>query len=175
MEDNSKPALDSKEDFMTHLGIEIIESTPDLVRMRMPITDRVTQMFGFVHGGATIALLESAASLGATLRADLEKELPFGIESHICHRKAGKAGYVHGIAQLDRCEKNKQYWDVIAYDSEGDVMSQGTFVTKIVARERLAEKERERAAEKERERLLEKGRERAAEKERERTAVSSIH
>ena len=146
MDENLQNLLGSGENLMTHLGVEVIEARPDLVRLRMPITDRVTQMFGFVHGGATIALLETAASIGAMLIADLESELPFGIESHVSHRKSCKAGYVHGIAQLDHCEKNKQFWDVIAYDSEGDVMSQGTFVSKIITKERFAEIERQRAA-----------------------------
>ena len=33
-----------------------------------------------------------------------------------------------------------------AYDDEGDILSEGVVVTKIVSLERLAEKDRERAA-----------------------------
>lgn len=131
--------------FTGRLGVEFISATPRRIEARMPISERILQPFGFVHGGATIALLESVASRGAELLADLEKERPFGIEANILHRKSGKQGWVRGVAELDHCERNKQFWNVAAYDDEGDVMSDGTFVTKIVSLERLAEIERQRA------------------------------
>lgn len=128
------------------MGFKLVTETPDRVEIVMPISDKVQQPFGFVHGGATIALLETAASRAAELRADLEKERPFGIEAHIRHWKSGRKGSVRGVAEIDHVEGDKQIWNVTAYDDEGDVMSNGTFVTKIVSLERLAEKERKRAA-----------------------------
>lgn len=127
------------------LGMEFLLSTPERVEMRMPITPRVLQLYGFVHGGATIALLETAASWGAALRSDFAVERPFGIEANIRHWKSGREGSILGVAEFDREEKNKQFWKVTAYDDSGDVMSSGTFVTKIVSLERLAEIERQRA------------------------------
>ena len=112
----------------------------------MPITDAVRQPFGFVHGGATLALLETVGSRAAELRANLEVERPFGIHMDVRHFKAGVEGTVRGVAEIDRVEGNKQFWRVTAYDDAGDVMSSGTFMTKIVSLERLAEKEREWAA-----------------------------
>lgn len=130
------------------LDMECLSESPERVELRMPINSHIQQPFGFVHGGATIALIETAASRAAELMADLENERPFGIESQIRHRKSGKQGFVRAVAELDHCEKNKQFWNVAAYDDEGDVMSDGVFVTKIVSLERLAEIERRRAAEK---------------------------
>ena len=108
----------------------------------MPITDAVLQPFGFVHGGATLALLETVASRAAELRADLETERPFGTRVDVRHRKSGRAGSVRGVAELERVEGVKQIWRVNAYDDEGDVMSTGTFETKIVTLAYLAEKGR---------------------------------
>ena len=132
--------------FGTEMGFELVLDTPDRVEIVMPISGKVQQPFGFVHGGVTLALLESAASRAAELRADLEKERPFGIEARIRHWKSGREGTVRGVAEFDHEEGDKQFWNVTAYDDEGDVMSSGTFVTKIVSLERLAEKERKRAA-----------------------------
>lgn len=112
----------------------------------MPIAPAILQPFGFVHGGATIALLESVASVGAEESVDLERERPFGIEVQVRHRKSGVSGMLRGVAVLDRTEGRKQFWAVAAYDDEGDVVSDGEIVTKIVSLERLAEKEREREA-----------------------------
>lgn len=127
------------------LNVEFLVAEPDCVEARMPIGPHITQPFGFVHGGATIALLESVASLGAQLRCNLETEQPFGVDVHVRHRKSGRAGYVRGVAQYDHDEPShgraggiKQYWTVTAYDDAGDVMSEGTIIVKVVERARLA-------------------------------------
>lgn len=132
--------------FAMEMGFRLLVDTPDFVEVLMPISEKVQQPFGFVHGGVTIALLETAASRAAELRADLERERPFGIEANIRHWKSGRSGSVRGVAEFDHEEGDTQFWNVTAYDDEGDVMSSGTFKTKIVSLERLAEKERKRAA-----------------------------
>ena len=134
---------------MENLGMKFLVETPERVEVTMPVTPRIFQPFKYVHGGATIALLESAASRGAELQTDFSIERPFGIEANIRHRKSCTSGTVHGVAVLNRIEGRKQIWDVAAYDDEGDVMSDGTFVTKIVTFARLEEKAREREAQRE--------------------------
>lgn len=128
------------------MGVEFLAADGERVEARMPVTSRITQPFGLVHGGATIALLESVASLGSQLRCDLEVEQPFGVDVHVRHRKSGRAGYVRGVASYDHEEPSrgraggiKQYWTVVAYDDAGDVMSEGTIIVKVVNRARLAQ------------------------------------
>lgn len=122
--------------------------TPDRVEIAMPITPDLFQPHGLLHGGVTIALLETCASYGAEERTDFDRELPFGLETTIRHRKPGRSGLLHGVAEIDHEEPSyggrKQFWHVVATDDEGDVVSEGTFVTKIVTLEHLAEKERAR-------------------------------
>lgn len=131
--------------FLDLLEIEFSEKGPKKVVARMPIRPEITQPFGYVHGGATISLLETVASYGAGYYADLAVERPFGIQCEIRHVKSGESGFVEGVAELDRIEGNKQIWAVTAFDDEGDVMSTGTFVTKVVSLARLEEKARERS------------------------------
>lgn len=128
------------------LGIRFTEASPDRCEAVMPITDAILQPFGFVHGGATLALLETVASRAAELRADLESERPFGVRMDARHLKSGQAGQVRGVAELDHVEGSKQIWRVTAYDDAGDVMSTGTFETKIVTLAYLAQKAAAREA-----------------------------
>ena len=134
------------------LHIEITSADKTRVEAQMPITPDLYQPFGFLHGGATITLLESAASRGAEENADFETQRPFGVDVHVFHRKSGKTGMLHGVAELDREEVSertgavKQYWNVVARDDEGDVISEGVIVTKIVSIAYLEQKNRERAA-----------------------------
>ena len=68
------------------LGITFPEASDTLVRGELPITDAIRQPFGFVHGGATIALLEAVASLGTELQTDLSRELSYGENVNVTHR-----------------------------------------------------------------------------------------
>lgn len=136
--------------FIEVLGIEFTVQEKDRVVGTMPITPDVLQPFGFVHGGATLALLESVASLGATLNTNLETELPFGVDVQVRHRKSGKEGMVTGEATFEREEPSstagvKQFWHVVATDDAGDIMSEGTIMMKIVPKDYLRQKAQQKA------------------------------
>ena len=106
------------------------------VEMSMPITPAIYQAFGYVHGGATLALIESAASLGSHGYAD-DDEIPFGVGIDVRHRHSAQSGRLHAVADLDRIEPSskvgrKLFWNVRALDDAGEVLSEGVFVAKIV-------------------------------------------
>lgn len=130
------------------IGIEVGTSSAEGAVGTMPIGPGVLQPYGFLHGGATIALLEAVASAAAAHHADLETERPFGVDVHVRHRKSGRAGVLTGIAELDHVEPSqvgmKQFWRVRAIDDEGDVISDGTVMTKVVSLAYLEQRERSR-------------------------------
>lgn len=74
----------------------------------MPIVPEVFQPHGYLHGGATIALLETVASIGTEQNTDFDKERPFGIDVQVRHRKSGKEGTLRGVADLDREEVSER-------------------------------------------------------------------
>ena len=74
-----------------HITYDVV--TPEHVEMSMPISEEIYQPHGFLHGGATLALLESCASRGAEARTDFDKELPLSL-IHICK---GKNSTVHDL------------------------------------------------------------------------------
>lgn len=134
--------------FSKTMDIEFTSESRGRVEGRMPIDEWKRQPAGFLHGGATITLLESLASRASDLMADHDKEYSFGVDVHVRHRKPGEHGMLYGYAELDHQEEGrhgtKQFWNVAATDEAGDVVSNGTIMTKIVPKERLAEKQRER-------------------------------
>ena len=132
--------------FARQLGIVFTKETKDRVEGTMPIDSSKFQPWGFVHGGCTISFLESLASRAAEMNADLDNERPFGVDVHVKHKKPGQKGMMTGYAELDHVERNKQFWTVVALDDEGDTISDGVIITKIVTLARLEEKERERHA-----------------------------
>ena len=133
------------------LGLNVVEEDRDTVRMDMPVSSSCLQPFGFVHGGATLALLEAAASRGAELRCNLGCERPFGTHVDITHVKNCRQGTVHGTAvfesEQDLGERGtRQTWRVQATDDSGAVMSTGTLETRIVPLAYLESKSNARKA-----------------------------
>jgi uncharacterized protein (TIGR00369 family) len=72
-------------------GIVSVEANPEHAVSTMHIEERLFQPFGFLHGGATLALLEAVASRAVDLRADLTTERPFGINVNVWHKKRVRA------------------------------------------------------------------------------------
>lgn len=130
------------------LGITYQTIMPERVEVMFVVTPALTQPHGYLHGGATLALLETAASRGAEQWTDLEIERPFGVDISVRHRHAAQVGdRVYGVATLDREEPSKvsgrkQFWNVEALLEDGTVVSSGVMEIKIVSLARLEEKKR---------------------------------
>lgn len=95
-------ALDARdaESFNGMLGIRFAEQSPDRTVAELDIHPRLFQPFGFLHGGVTLALVEAAASRAVDMRADYEKERPFGVHIEIDHKKPGRQGVLRAIAHI---------------------------------------------------------------------------
>ena len=100
------------------LGIEIIELTSQRVVATMPVDDRTRQPFGILHGGASVALAETVASLGAVLNVDLEKASAVGLEINANHLRAKREGMVRATATPFHVGRSTQVWDVRIVDEE---------------------------------------------------------
>lgn len=118
------------------LGIQIVRVSPEEAVATMPVDHRTRQPFGFLHGGATAALLETVASLGAVERADLETESVFGVELNLEHVKSARDGVVTGTATIVDVEPGRQVWAVESRNEDGDVLSLGTCVVRVVPKRR---------------------------------------
>src|SRR6185503_10879375 len=99
--------------------IEIIEMTPERVVATMPVDDRTRQPFGILHGGASVALAETVASLGAVMNVDLEKASAVGLEINANHLRAKREGTVRATATPFHVGRSTQVWDIRIVDEEG--------------------------------------------------------
>jgi 1,4-dihydroxy-2-naphthoyl-CoA hydrolase len=102
----------------TTLGIEVTELTPQRVVATMPVDDRTRQPFGILHGGASVALAETVASLGGTMNVDLETNVVVGVEINANHIKAKRDGLVTGTALPIHIGRSTQVWEVRIVDEE---------------------------------------------------------
>ncbi len=87
------------------LGIHVTSVNEESLSLRMPITNASRQPFGLLHGGISLLLAESAASMHACWGIDLNSVFPVGIEINGSHLRSASSGYVLATAQLLRRSK----------------------------------------------------------------------
>lgn len=118
---------------MDKLGIEWLEASPERVAARIPV-DGNTQPFGLFHGGASAALAETLASVGAWL-ANPEK-VTMGIEIKVNHIRSATGGWVTGVGIPLHAGRTIQVWEIRLTDDEGNLTAFSTCT--IAVRERRA-------------------------------------
>ena len=94
------------------LGIEIVELGDDRVVATMPVDDRTRQPYGLLHGGASMALAETVASLGAAGRVDRERFAVVGQEINGNHIRAVKDGIVRAVGTPVHVGRTSQVWSI---------------------------------------------------------------
>ena len=114
------------------LGIHIVRHSAEEVVATMPVDERTRQPFGYLHGGATAALLETVASIGALESIDARSQAAFGVEICVRHKKSARAGTVTGIARPSQVEAERQVWSVEARNEAGDLLSEGSCTVRVV-------------------------------------------
>ena len=121
--DKIKAIIDSKPNLSTALGMEFI-STPqgDTCIARMKVDERNRQPFGFLSGGASLALAENVAGVGSS--ALCPGCACVGIEVSGSHVKAVAEGdTVTAYARLLHQGTTLHVWNVDIKDTAGDLIS----------------------------------------------------
>jgi len=100
------------------MGIAIVELTATRVIATMPVDHRTKQPFGILHGGASVALAETVASLGATANVDRQEFVAVGLEINANHIRAKSDGVVTATATPIHIGKTTHVWDVRIVDED---------------------------------------------------------
>jgi uncharacterized protein (TIGR00369 family) len=93
------------------LGIVVEEATAERVVATMPV-DGNTQPDGILHGGATMSLIESLASLGAAMAAGWPENFVAGQQQTCNFLSAASEGTVRGVATPLHKGRTTHVWDV---------------------------------------------------------------
>lgn len=103
--------------------MKIEEVSKGSVVISMPVTDKVKQPFGYLHGGASIALGETACSLGAAHLVDTKSFIPLGLEMNANHIHSVKEGRVIATATIIHQGSTTQVWNVEINSEQGQLIS----------------------------------------------------
>ena len=107
------------ETLLTTLGIEVVETSKERVVLRMPVGPKVHQPFGLLHGGASVALAETVASVGGTLNVDQDRFTVVGLEINANHIRAKHEGTVTATGAPVHLGRRTQIWSVDIVDEQG--------------------------------------------------------
>lgn len=116
------------------LGIEVLELQPKRVVARMQVNEHTRQPFGILHGGASLVLAETVASLGACLNVDLERQMAVGLEINANHVRAKSEGMVTGTGTPAHIGRSTQVWEIRIVDDEDRLVCLGRCTLAVVPR-----------------------------------------
>lgn len=102
-----------------HIGIEIVEIGADFLRGRMPVDERTRQPFGLLHGGASVVLAETLASIASAAAIDLRTKRCVGLEINANHLRGVTSGWVVGTARPVHLGRTTHVWDIRIEDEGG--------------------------------------------------------
>jgi|TARA_B110000444_G_scaffold142928_1_gene133866 uncharacterized protein (TIGR00369 family) len=112
-----------KNTLMETLEIDFIDVGEDFLIARMPVTKKVHQPDGVLHGGATAALAESVGSAAVFILNQDPNILVRGIEITANHLKSISSGYVFAKAKAIHKGKTIQLWEIKVTDKEDQMIS----------------------------------------------------
>ena len=112
-----------KNTLMETLEIVYTDVGEDFLTARMPVSPKVFQPDGVLHGGATAALAESVGSAAVFVFNKNPKALVRGIEISANHLKSVQSGFVYATARPINLGKTIQLWEIRIVNEDQELIS----------------------------------------------------
>jgi len=112
-----------KDTLMETLEIEYVDVGEDFLIAKMPVTKKVYQPDGVLHGGATVALAESVGSAASYIFLNAQEFYVRGIEVSANHLKSVSEGFVFAKATIIHKGRTTQLWEIRITDIADNLIS----------------------------------------------------
>ena len=121
---NKKELLEqtAQNELFQFLGVKIESAEKEKVVLLMEVTSKVHQYIGIMHGGVSLYLCETAASIGAVINADLTKSTPVGIEINANHLRAVSKGIIRIEAKPLSAGRTMSVWNIEITNDRGKLI-----------------------------------------------------
>lgn len=113
----------SKNTLMETLEIEYVDVGENFLVGKMPVTSKVYQPDGVLHGGAMVALAESVGSAASYIFLNAQEFFVRGIEISANHVRSIKDGEVFAKAVIMHKGRTTQVWDIKITDKDDNLIS----------------------------------------------------
>ncbi|MCG2588906.1 hotdog fold thioesterase [Rhodohalobacter sulfatireducens] len=112
-----------KKNMADALGLEFEYVSRDEMRASMPVDENTTQPMGILHGGASVALAETLASVGGYLNLKNENKIVVGLEINANHvRPVSEGNKVVGISKPIHRGSQTQVWETRIKNESGKLV-----------------------------------------------------
>ena len=122
---------------MERMGMEVLEHAPSRTVITMPV-DGNRQSAGILHGGATAALVETAASFAAQIHArqvlGADHGFAVGIEISVSHLRSTHTGSVTAVAKAIHLGSSQTVHVVDVHDEVGRLVATGRVTNRLLKR-----------------------------------------
>lgn len=109
---------------METLGIEYIDLREGYVHARMFVKKELSQPYGMLHGGASMALAESIGGVGSAYYLGIKDYVIRGMQFSANHVKAAKVGtYVYATATIIHKGRQTHVWNIDIRNEDGEMVS----------------------------------------------------
>ena len=119
------------------IGIIFTDVDDDMLQATMPVTPKVHQPYGILHGGASVALAETLGSCLSVLHVDTEKFAPVGTNINSNHLRAKREGVVTGTATFIRKGNTVHVSQIEIRDEKGHLINHTTMTNNIIPHSKL--------------------------------------
>lgn len=123
-----------KDSLARHIGIEYKVLRRNRLVATMPVDNRTKQPFGILHGGASVVLAESLASVGGWFNVDESKFHVVGVEINANHIRAVESGTVTGEALPIHIGRTTQVWEIKLKNEQGKLTCISRCTLAVVAK-----------------------------------------
>jgi 1,4-dihydroxy-2-naphthoyl-CoA hydrolase len=98
------------------LGMRFTEIGTDYLTMTMPVDERTKQPYGLLHGGASVALAETAGSVASALVVNPDLFQCVGLEINANHLRGTTSGIVTAVCTPIHLGGSTHVWDIKIYN-----------------------------------------------------------
>lgn len=114
----------NKGTMMETLGIEYLEVREGFVYARMFVKQELSQPYGMLHGGASMALAESIGGVGSAYYVGMKDYIIRGMQMSTNHVKAAKVGtYVYATATIIHKGRQTHVWNIDIKNEYEEIVS----------------------------------------------------
>jgi len=116
------------------LDIKLVSAETDKVVATMPIGPNQRQQVGYLHGGISVVLAESVASLGTVLNIDAGRQMAFGLEINANHLRPKRDGQLTAVATPLHRGRTTHVWEIRISDENDKLVCVSRCTVAVVDR-----------------------------------------
>jgi 1,4-dihydroxy-2-naphthoyl-CoA hydrolase len=110
--------LTDRETVLDALDIVLDEVTKEKVTASIQISAKHHQIVGYLHGGVSVLLAETVASIGSALNIDETRQMAFGLEINANHLRPKRDGQLLAVATPVHLGRTTHVWDIRITDEK---------------------------------------------------------